>query len=54
MLIIVARNLPEAANRISKPILDVRFPDRPNPMRSGAMQCAVGATSGMIFRHMYD
>src|SRR6202047_4772881 len=30
------------------------FPDWPNPMRSGAMQCAVGATSGMIFRHRYD
>ena len=30
------------------------FPDWPNPIRSGAMQCATGATSGMTFRHMYD
>src|SRR5215471_21079737 len=30
------------------------FPDWPNPMRSGAMQCAIGATKGMTFRHRYD
>src|SRR6266478_3672714 len=29
------------------------FPDWPNPMRSGAMQYAVGATRGMTFRHRY-
>jgi hypothetical protein len=30
------------------------FPGWPNPTRSGAMQCATGATGGRIFRHMYD
>jgi hypothetical protein len=28
------------------------FPDCPNPIRSGAMQCATGATIGRIFRHI--
>src|SRR6266478_8730452 len=30
------------------------LPDWPNPIRSGAMQCATGATSGRTFRHTYD